>query len=264
MAAAAKLKAETEAAAKDKEQALAEQARIEKEKQIAAQKQLEEQQRKQAQDAAAKTKAAEDAKPKMELAAAVVSANPGAPKSSEVSSVSGPRSEMTNSIGMVLVSMPSGIWVGKYEVTQGEYRKVMWSNPSKSLNDRQPVERVTWSAANAFCQKLTEKERAKLPAGSVYSLPTQKQWEEFAAGQKFENLSSQSATGPSIVGQSSSANKLGLFDVLGNVWEWCLDGSTGADKLLKGGAFDSTNYDLSMPPDRQMPNCGFRCVLVSY
>jgi formylglycine-generating enzyme required for sulfatase activity len=264
MAAAAKLKAETEAAAKEKEQqALAEQARIAKEKQLAAQKQLEEQQRKEAEDAAAKNKALEDAKPKMELAAAVVTPKPADPKPVDISPASGPRPEMTNSIGMVLVSMPSGILVGKYEVTQGEYRKVMWSNPSKSLNDRQPVERVTWSAANAFCQKLTEKERAKLPAGSVYSLPTQKQWEEFAAGQKFENLSTQLVTGPSIVGQSSSANKLGLFDVLGNVWEWCLDGGTGTDKLLKGGAFDSTNYDLSMPPDRQMPNCGFRCVLVS-
>jgi formylglycine-generating enzyme required for sulfatase activity len=173
---------------------------------------------------------------------------------------------MTNSIGMVLVSMASGIWVGKYEVTQGEYRKVMWFNPSKSINDRQPVERVTWSAANAFCQRLTEKEHSKLPAGSAYSLPTQKQWEEFSAGQKFENLSNRATgrTAPSLVGESGSPNKFGLFDVLGNVWEWCLDGGTGTDKLLKGGAFDSTDYELSMPPDRQMANCGFRCVLVSH
>jgi formylglycine-generating enzyme required for sulfatase activity len=265
MAAAAKLKAETEAAAaREKEQqAMAEAARIAKEKQIAAQKQMEEQQRKDAEEAAAKKKAAEDAKPKMELAAAVVTPKTEDPKPPESAPASVPRREMTNSISMVLVSMPSGIWVGKYEVTQGEYRKVMWSNPSKSINDRQPVERVTWSAANAFCQRLTEKERSKLPAGSAYSLPTQKQWEEFAAGQKFENLSSQAATGPSIVGQGS-ANKFGLFDVSGNVWEWCLDGGTGSDKLLKGGAFDSTNYDLSLPPDRQMPNCGFRCVLVSH
>jgi formylglycine-generating enzyme required for sulfatase activity len=264
MAAAAKLKAETEAAAKEKEQqALAEQARIAKEKQIAAQKLLEEeQQRKQAEDAATKVKAAEDAKAKMELAAAVVAPKTEDPKPADASSASMPFREMTNSIGMVLVLLPSGIWVGKYEVTQGEYRRVMWSNPSKSINDRQPVERVTWSAANAFCQKLTEKERAKLPAGKAYSLPTQKQWEEFAAGQKFENLSTPAATGPSVVGQGS-ANKFGLFDVLGNVWEWCLDGGTGTDKLLRGGAFDSTNYDLSIPPDRQMPNCGFRCVLVS-
>jgi formylglycine-generating enzyme required for sulfatase activity len=267
LAAAAKLKAETEAAAKEKEQqALAEAARLDKEKKMAAQKQLEEQQRKDAEEAAAKKKAAEDAKVKMELAAAAITPKPVEPKASEVSATSLPRAERTNSIGMVFVSIPSGVWVGKYEVTQGEYRKVMWSNPSKSINDRQPVERVTWNGANAFCRKLTEIERSKLPAGSVYSLPTEKQWQEFVASQKFEDLSTQSGSGrtqPSVVGQSGSANKFGLFDVLGNVWEWCLDGGTGSDKLLKGGAFDSTNYDLAMPPDRQMPNCGFRCVLVS-
>jgi formylglycine-generating enzyme required for sulfatase activity len=262
MAAAAKLKADTEAAAKEKEQqALAEQARIAKEKQITAQKILEEQQRKEAEAAAAKVKAAEDAKAKMELAA-VVSPKTEDPKPADAPSSAMPLREMTNSIGMVLVLLPSGFWVGKYEVTQGEYRRMMWSNPSKSINDRQPVERVTWSAANAFCQKLTEKERAKLPAGSAYSLPTQKQWDEFAGGQKFETLSTQAATAPAVVGQGSP-NKFGLFDVLGNVWEWCLDGGNGTDKLLKGGAFDSTSFELSMAPDRQMPNCGFRCVLVS-
>jgi formylglycine-generating enzyme required for sulfatase activity len=262
MAAAAKLKAETEAAAKEKEQqALAEAARIEKEKQIAVQKQLEEQQRKQAEEA--KKKAADEAKAKMELAAAAITPKSADPKPADASAIGEKRPEMTNSIGMVLVSMPSGLWVGKYEVTQGEYRRVMWNNPSKSVNERQPVERVTWNGANAFCQKLTEMERAKLSKGTAYSLPTQKQWEEFVAGQKFEDLSGQAAgrTQPGTVGQSGSPNKFGLFDVLGNVWEWCLDGGTGGEKLLKGGAFDSTNYDLSMPPDRQMPNCGFRCVL---
>jgi formylglycine-generating enzyme required for sulfatase activity len=267
MAAAAKLKTDTEAAAKEKEQqARAEAARLEKERQMAAQKQLEEQQRIQAEEAAGKKKAVDDAKAKMELASASVTPKSADPKSSDATSAAVSRPEMTNSIGMVLVSMPSGYWVGKYEVTQGEYRRVMWSNPSKSLNDRQPVERVTWGAANAFCQRLTEKERSKLPPGSAYSLPTQKQWEEFAGGQKFEDLSGQSGsarTQPSIVGQSGSVNKFGLFDVLGNVWEWCLDGGTGTDKLLKGGAFDSTSYDLTIAPERQMPNCGFRCVLVS-
>ncbi len=254
MAAAAKLKADTEAAA--------EAAQIAKEKQIAAQKQLEEQRRKEAEEAT--KKAAAEAKAKMELAAAVVTPKSTDPKPAEVPAASEKPAEMTNSIGMVLVSMPSGTWwVGKYEVTQGEYFRIMWNKPSKSQNDRQPVESVTWKSANTFCQRLTEKERAKLPKGMAYSLPTKKQWEEFAAGQKFEDLTGQSVgrTQPSIVGQSGAPNKFGLFDVLGNVWEWTVDGGTGDEKGLKGGAFDSTNYDLSLPPDRQMPNCGFRCVL---
>jgi formylglycine-generating enzyme required for sulfatase activity len=261
MAAAAKLKIETEAAAKEKEQqTLAEAARIENEKQLAARKQLEEQQRN---DEGARKKAADEAKAKMELAGVAVTPKANDAKPTDVSAASERRPEMTNSIGMVLVSMPSGIWVGKYEVTQGEYRRVMWGNPSQSINDRQPVEKVTWNGANAFCRKLTDTERTKLPAGTAYSLPTQTQWQELVAGQKFDDLSGQTAgrTQPAMVGQSGSPNKFGLFDVLGNVWEWCLDGGTGTDKLLKGGAFDSTNYDLSMPPDRQMPNCGFRCVL---
>ena len=54
---------------------------------------------------------------------------------------------------MVLVPLPSGIWAGKYEVTQTEYRKVMKSNPSKSVNGRQPVERVAWNDAKEFCQQ---------------------------------------------------------------------------------------------------------------
>lgn len=264
MAAAAKLKAETEAAAKEKEQqAIAEAVRLAKEKELAAQKALEEQQRKAADEAAAAKKKADDAaKARMELASAAVTPKPADPKSADAGANSISRPEMTNSIGMVLVSMPSGIWVGKFEVTQGEYRKVMWSNPSKSINDRQPVERVTWNGANAFCSKLAEMERGKLPKGTAYSLPTEKQWMEFVAGQKFEDLTGLAGgTQPSMVGQSGSPNKFGLFDVLGNVWEWCLDGGTGTDKLLKGGAFDSTNYDLRLPPDRQMPNCGFRCVL---
>jgi formylglycine-generating enzyme required for sulfatase activity len=266
VAAAAKLKADAEAAAareKEQQQAMAEAARAAKEKEMAAQKQLEEQRRKEAEETAAKKKAADEAKAKMEPAAATVTPKPD-PKPADVTTASERRPEMTNSIGMVLVSMPSGIWVGKYEVTQKEYRQVMWSNPSQFTNDlQQPVEKVTWNAANAFCRKLTDMEHSKLSAGTVYSLPTQQQWQELAAGQKFEDLPGQAAgrTQPAIVGQSGVPNKFGLLDVLGNVWQWCLDGGTGGEKLLKGGAFNSTNYELSMPPDRQMPNCGFRCVL---
>jgi formylglycine-generating enzyme required for sulfatase activity len=268
LVAAANLKAATEAAAKEQERQTAEAARVAKEKEAAMQQVLKEQERKQA-EAAAKVKADEEARTRAELAASSLNVNGGTAQDNAVlpaSASATARGEMTNSIGMVLVAMPSGIWVGKYEVTQAEYRRVMWSNPSKFVNDRHPVERVTWHAANAFCQKLTEKERPKLPAGKVYSLPTEKEWNEFLGSQKFDDLPGGGVTGtaePAVVGQSSPSNSFGLFDVLGNVWEWCLDDATGGQKVLKGGAFDSAKYNQTLAPDMQNSNCGFRCVLTA-
>jgi len=225
----------------------------------------QEQQRKEAEAAAAKKKADEQAKTDLAAAAAPKAADPKPAIGPPVSAppVGG---EITNSIGMVLVPLRSGIWVGKYEVTQAEYRKVMKSNPSKSVNDRQPVEQVAWNDATEFCRKLTEMERGKLPAGQVYTLPTEKQWTEFLGGQKLEDLPSRGITGkgtPAVVGQSGAANKFGLFDVLGNVWEWCLDDVARGQKVLKGGAFNSTNSSAALLPDKRVPNCGFRCVLAA-
>jgi formylglycine-generating enzyme required for sulfatase activity len=168
---------------------------------------------------------------------------------------------------MVLVVMPWGLWVGKYEVTQAEFQKVMGANPSKSVQDRQPVEQVSWNDAAEFCRKLTALERNVLRPGQAYSLPTQQQWTEFAGGLRFQDLPRGGFSGraaPSAVGQSGPPNKFGLFDVLGNVWEWCLDGGTADAKLLKGGAFNKKDaYEQMLPPGGQMSNCGFRCVLAS-
>jgi formylglycine-generating enzyme required for sulfatase activity len=272
MAAAAKLKVEAEAAANDRERQLAESARLAREKAAAAQKELEEQQRKTAEAVAAKLKAEEEQKARAAVAATTAT-NPPEPKPPVTSSppaatVSG---ETTNSIGMVLVPLPSGLWVGKFEVTQAEYTKVMGmeNNPSKSKSDPQhdhlPVERVTWKEANDYCRKLTELEQGKLPAGKVYTLPTEKQWKDFAGDQKFEDIPGGviGRNTLSVVGQSTPPNRFGLFDVLGNVWEWCLDGATGDEKLLKGGAFNSANYDRTLLPETRVSNCGFRCVVAT-
>jgi formylglycine-generating enzyme required for sulfatase activity len=254
-----------EAADKEKERQMAEAARITREKAAAAQKQ--EQQRLAL--AAEKKKADTQASANLQLAAVPTPTptvagpvTPAAPLSAQGSN------ELTNTIGMVLIRVNKDLQAGKFEVTQAEYKKVMGdaSNPSKSLNDKQPVERVTWNDAVKFTRKLTEMERDKLPPGTAYSLPTEKQWKEFLGGQKFEDLPARGMTGkgePAAVGQSGPPNKFGLFDVLGNVWEWCLDGATGEEKLLKGGAFNSANYDRTLLPDRQVSNCGFRCVLAA-
>ena len=265
--AAARLKAETEAAAKEKERQIAAAAAVlAREKEAAMQRALQEQQRKAALAAVANDKVDQAPTVKTEVAVATAAnSTPAKPEGKSAASETPASNEITNSIGMVLVHLPSGIWVGKYEVTQAEYRKVMGTNPSKSPNDHRPVERVTWNEAIEFVRKLTEMERGKLPAGNVYSLPTEAQWKEYAGGQEFKDLPNGGVTGrsePLIVGESGPANKFGLFDVLGNVWEWCLDGATGEEKLLKGGAFNSINYDRTLLPDRQASNCGFRCVLI--
>jgi formylglycine-generating enzyme required for sulfatase activity len=256
-----------EAAAKEKERQGLEAAREAAEKQAADQKELQEQQRKAAELASLKPTPADQVVAKSEPAVVPSSSQPlkspvitGVVSNGAVSS-----NQMTNSIGMVLVIVPSGLWVGKYEVTQGEYNQVMKSNPSnpKWRSDRQPVEQVTWNDAVEFTRKLNELERSSLPMGKVYSLPTEKQWKEFAADQKFEDLPGGTAIrkDPSAVGASGPPNRLGLFDVLGNLWEWCLDDAPGDQKLLKGGAFNSNNYDRTLRSDAKSLSCGFRCVL---
>lgn len=181
--------------------------------------------------------------------------------------------EMTNSIGMVLVQLPANYWVGKFEVTQAEYEKVMGANPSRSKiknNPQLPVESVSWNEAMKFCQELTAKERAAgtLAADAIYTLPTQKQWNEFLGDARFEEAVTSDngrRDGPAPVGSTASANAFGLFDVLGNVWEWCLDETETREKLYLGGAYNSLKtYPLKrhLAPDKPSFNLGFRCVLV--
>jgi formylglycine-generating enzyme required for sulfatase activity len=92
------------------------------------------------------------------------------------------------------VTLTKGFWMGKYEVTQGEYLAVMGSNPSYfngvqnpgTLDEidygiylSRPVDSVTWDAAVAYCAALTARERAsrRIPANSGYRLPTEAEWE---------------------------------------------------------------------------------------
>ncbi len=79
------------------------------------------------------------------------------------------------------VVLTDGFWLGRYEVTQGEYEQIIGSNPSgsKGMGVRAPVEQVSWEDGMNFAKQLSEKERAagRLPEGYVYSLPTEAQWE---------------------------------------------------------------------------------------
>jgi len=132
------------------------------------------------------------------------------------------------------VILTKGFYLGKYEVTQEQYEKVMGSNPSQFKGDKLPVEMVNWNDAVAFCEALTKKERNR---GWEFALPTEAQWEYACrAGTTTtttyswgDNITPQlanyndSGINKTVEVGSYKANPWGFFDMHGNVREWTAD-----------------------------------------
>jgi len=180
----------------------------------------------------------------------------------------------TNDTGMVMLKISDTLWVGVYEVTQSEYQKVTGSNPSQFAGARHPVDSVSWTEAMAFCGQLNVAEaKAKmLPDGLAYTLQTQAQWEGFAQSAELKDAvtslnGTRSSTAP--VG-SLGATPPGLYDIRGNVWEWCLDSQNPAARVARGGAWNSW-IDINLrrdfrwygSPETHSNATGFRCVLAT-
>ena len=195
------------------------------------------------------------------------------------------------------VTLTKNYWIGKYEVTQQEYQKIMGDNPSSNKGDRLPVECVTRDEAVDFCNKLTLKENnaGRLPSGYVYRLPTEAEWEYAArGGGKSRNYiySGSHDINAAAWNKNNSdkkshevgtklPNELGIHDMSGNVWEWCLDlydaysdanaadpsgPASGPKYIQRGGSWDSTyNCELSIRnnflPYSRRPISGFRAAL---
>jgi len=197
------------------------------------------------------------------------------------------------------VTISKGYWLGKYEVTKGQWQALMGSNPSyfTQSGTNAPVEHVSWNDAQEYCRKLTERERAagRLPAGYEYSLPTEAQWEfacragttgPYAGTGTLSSMgwyddNSGSTTHP--VGQKQ-ANAWGLYDMHGNVWEWCHDwygsypggavtdptgASSGSYRVGRGGSwnldagFCRSALRIILDPSNRFINLGFRLALRS-
>ena len=164
------------------------------------------------------------------------------------------------------VTLTKPFKMGVHEVTQAQYEQVMGVNPSKYKGADNPVETVSWEDAVEFCRKLSELPAEKA-AGNVYRLPTEAEWEyacragtttKYSFGDDESELgdyawygvNSDQKTHP--VG-SKKPNAWGLYDMYGNVWEWCQDwyvdypsgsvtdpsgATSGSVRVIRGGSWD--------------------------
>ena len=127
----------------------------------------------------------------------------------------------------------SAFAIGVTEVSQAQWKKAMGSNPSAFQGDELPVENVTWEEAMAFCDFLNEKAGIRLPEGYRFSLPTEAQWEYAChagrtgafGGDDMNQMAwfqanSNNTTHPVGI---TMPNDWGLYDMHGNVNEWCYD-----------------------------------------
>ncbi|MHA2030599.1 MAG: SUMF1/EgtB/PvdO family nonheme iron enzyme [Candidatus Kariarchaeaceae archaeon] len=187
-------------------------------------------------------------------------------------------------------------YIGQYEITQAQWDSIMGSNPSTFQGQNRPVERITWFEALTFCNSLSLRDNLtpcyNINGNNViwdisangYRLPTEAEWEFAARGgtlsqnYKFSGnntpdnvawYSSNSGNGTHEVG-FKQPNELGIYDMSGNVWEFCWDWygnysaspqtnptgpSNGTDKVVRGGAFYESSHRIRVSErGTELPN----------
>jgi formylglycine-generating enzyme required for sulfatase activity len=196
--------------------------------------------------------------------------------------------------------------MGKYPITQAQYQAVMGDVAGIGIGADYPIEQINWHDALAFCTKLSQQ------TGQQYRLPSEAQWEYACRANTTTVFHFGATITPDLVnyngeypyngaapgenrGQATPvgtfpANGFGLYDMHGNVWEWCLDeyqpnyqtasidGSAVADprsidlnakRVMRGGSWDyvakgcRSAVRCSLDATLRMPGCGFRVVLTT-
>ena len=184
----------------------------------------------------------------------------------------------------------SDFYIGKYEVTQEQWIEIMSSNPSHFYGDNLPVENVNWTDVQEFISRLNAR------TGQNYRLPTEAEWEYAARGGNKSNgykysgsnmawevawLDENSDSKTHSVGKKQ-ANELGIYDMSGNVWEWCYDwfghyenyssysqrnpvgASSGTRRVFRGGSWNRYAWNVrvsrrnSNTPSYRLNCLGFR------
>jgi len=188
------------------------------------------------------------------------------------------------------VEISKGFYMGKYEVTQGQWEAVMGSNPSYFKGRNLPIEKVSWNDVQSFVQKLNQKENKEL-----YRLPTEAEWEYSARGGNQSRgytyagsneinevaWSTENSGNKTHKVGTKAPNELGIYDMSGNVWEWCQDWygrsyysqssikdpkgpNNGERKVSRGGSWTNDSFGVrvadrySLEPTSKYNGIGFR------
>jgi formylglycine-generating enzyme required for sulfatase activity/serine/threonine protein kinase len=193
------------------------------------------------------------------------------------------------------VTLTQPFYLGVHEVTNAQWKQVMGSVPSKWKEDAHPVEQVSWEEAVEFCRKLSALPEER-NAGRVYRLPTEAEWEyacrsgtttKYAFGDDEKLLGDYGWFGDNSGKQThpvglKKPSAWGLYDMHGNVWEWCSDWngiypdgevtnpegpSSGSVRVIRGGRWSGPARDcrsafrFEVPPSYRYEDLGFRLAL---
>ncbi len=187
----------------------------------------------------------------------------------------------------------SDFYLGKTEVTQKQWEDIVGNNPSKFKCDDCPVERVSWHDVQGFIKKLNKR------TGTNYRLPTEAEWEyaarsggskeQWAGTNNDEEIGKYAWYGSTAADRThavalKSPNEIGIYDMMGNVWEWCSDiydseyyehspskdpwsrrHIEGSNRVIRGGGWRSnakclrtTDRNKFVPTSKKFSDIGFR------